>query len=66
MSQPKLIDQVHAVIRLKHYSVRTEEAYWHWIKTFILFNQKRHPNEMGEADISRFLFHFATYKKVSA
>src|SRR4029453_932342 len=66
MSQPKLIDQVRAVIRLKHYSARTEEAYWHWIKTFILFNQKRHPNEMGETEISRFLSHLAKNKKVSA
>ena len=39
MSQPKLIDQVGTVIRLKHYSVRTEDAYWHWIQTFTLFNQ---------------------------
>ena len=58
--------QVRAVIRLKHDSTRTEEAYWHWIKTFILFNQKRHPNEMGEIEISRFLSHLATNKKVSA
>ena len=66
MSQPKLIDQVHSVIRLKHYSDRTEEAYWHWIKAFILFHHKRHPNEMAEAEISAFLSHLATNKKVSA
>ena len=66
MSQPKLIDQVHSVIRLTHYSDRTEEAYWHWIKAFILFHHKRHPNEMAEAQISAFLSHLATNRKVSA
>lgn len=66
MSQPKLIGQARAVIRLKHYSDRTEEAYWHWIRTFILFHPKRHPNEMGETEISTFLSHLATNKKVSA
>lgn len=66
MSPPKLIDQVRNVIRLKHYSLRTEEAYWHWIKRFILFHNKRHPNDMGEAEISSFLSHLAVDKRVAA
>jgi hypothetical protein len=43
----KLLDQVRDIIRLKHYSIRTERAYVDWVKRFILFHQKRHPNEMG-------------------
>jgi len=46
----KLLDQVRETIRLKHYSIRTEEAYVSWIKRFILFHKKRHPLEMGAAE----------------
>lgn len=66
MSQPKLVDQVRSVIRVKHYSPRTEEAYWNWIKRFILFHNKRHPNDLGEAEIASFLSHLAVEKKVTA
>jgi len=45
----KLLDQVREVIRLKHYSIRTEESYVGWIRKFIGFHGKRHPAEMGEA-----------------
>jgi hypothetical protein len=53
MSQ--LLDKVRDQIRTLHYSIRTEEAYINWIKQFIVFNGKRHPNQMGAAEISRFL-----------
>lgn len=43
MDKPKILDQVRDAIRVKHYSMRTEEAYVHWIKRFILFHEKRHP-----------------------
>jgi len=43
----RLLDQVREVIRVKHYSIRTEEAYVQWIKRFIFFHGKRHPREMG-------------------
>ena len=43
----KLLDQVRTVLRLKHMSFRTEEAYIGWIRRFILFHGKRHPTEMG-------------------
>jgi site-specific recombinase XerD len=66
MSQPKLIDQIHSAIRVKNYSPRTEEAYWHWIKKFIFFHNKRHPNEMGEPEISAFLSHLAVKRKVTS
>ena len=48
----KLIDQVIDVIRKKHYSIRTEEAYVQWIKRFIYYHGKRHPKDMGETKIS--------------
>jgi hypothetical protein len=51
---PKLLDQVVAKIRFKHYSRRTEQAYAHWIKRYILFHGKRHPKEMGAAEIEVF------------
>lgn len=64
--KPKLLDQVRRAIRTRHYSPRTEESYVHWIKRFIFFHNKRHPTEMGEAEIGRFLSSLATEKKVSA
>jgi hypothetical protein len=46
----KLLNQVRHVIRLKHYSMSTEDAYVSWIKRYILFHDKRHPEEMGVGD----------------
>lgn len=66
MAKPKLLDQVRNLIRVKHYSIRTEEAYVNWIRRFILFHNKRHPNEMGEPEVSQFLTHLAVKGKVSA
>jgi hypothetical protein len=65
-SSPKLLDHVRWRLRLKHYSIRTEQAYTDWIRRFILFQDKRHPNEMGEAEIAAFLTHLAAEKNVSA
>jgi integron integrase len=62
----KLIDQIRAVIRAKHYSRRTEEAYVHWTRQFILFHNKRHPLEMGEIEVASFLEHLAVNKAVAA
>jgi integron integrase len=62
----KLLDQVREKIRLRHYSIRTEQAYVSWIKRYILFHEKRHPNEMGQSDIEAFLSHLAIDRKVSA
>ena len=66
MSGLKLTDQIRKAIRVKHYSYRTELSDIYWIKKFILFNNKRHPNEMGEQEINRFLTYLAVNKKVSA
>lgn len=64
--KPKLLDQVRQVIRVKHYSLRTEESYINWIKRFILFHNKRHPMEMSEEDVGLFITHLAKKDKVSA
>jgi hypothetical protein len=53
--KPKLLDQVRQGIHIRHYSTRTEKGYVDWIKRFILFHGKRHPLEMGEPEINRFL-----------
>jgi integron integrase len=65
-SSPKLLDRVRWHLRAKHYSIRTEQSYTDWIRRFILFHRKRHPNEMGEKQISDFLSHLAVEKNVSA
>jgi integron integrase len=66
MGKKKLLDQVSDIIRLKHYSIRTEETYLNWIRRYILFHKKRHPAEMGEEEISAFLTHLAVKEKVAA
>ncbi len=63
---PKLLDQVIEILRLKHRSIRTEEAYIYWIKQFILFHKKRHPAELKAAEIRQYLSHLAVEKNVSA
>jgi integron integrase len=62
----ELLDKVRSQIRLRHYSIRTEEAYLRWIKEFILFHNKRHPAELDDAHITEFLSHLATNKNVAA
>ena len=48
----RLRAQVREVMRFKHHSPRTEQAYWHWIRRFILHHGKRHPKDMGEPDVA--------------
>jgi len=62
----KLLDQVRDAIRLKHYSIRTEQAYVSWIKRYILFHNKRHPKNIGSAEITAFLTHLAVERNVAA
>ncbi len=65
-AQPsKLLDRVRRRIRLKGYSIRTERAYVSWIKRYILFHKKRHPQEMGKEEIEGFLSHLAIKLNVS-
>lgn len=63
---PKLLDRVREAIRARHYSLRTEESYTAWIRRFILFHHKRHPAEMGEAEVNQFLTHLAVKMNVAA
>ena len=61
----KLLDQVSDVMRVKHYSIRTERSYISWIKRFILFHDKKHPKEMGELEVEAFLTWLAVEQRVS-
>ena len=63
---PKLLDQVRERLRVKHYSIRTEQVYVDWIKRFIWFQGKRHPKDMGAREIEAFLTHLAVKGKVAA
>jgi integron integrase len=63
---PRLLEQVRSVIRLKHYSIRTEVAYVHWIKEYILFHHKRHPLELSADDVSQFLSYLAETRQVAS
>lgn len=61
------LEEVRNAIRVRHYSIRTEEAYLGWIKRFILFHGKRHPREMGEAEVAAYyLTHLAVPGRVAA
>ena len=63
---PKLLDQIRDKIRSKHYSLRTEQSYVDWCRRFILFHGKRHPKEMGAAEVEAFLTHLAVVGRVAA
>ncbi len=66
MGKSKLLEEVRLSIRRKHYSHRTEQSYVYWIRFFIRFHKLRHPREMGEDDVRRFLDYLANARKVSA
>jgi len=61
-----LLDRLRESLRVRHLSLRTEKAYIHWVRRYILFHGKRHPQEMGEAEVNAFLTHLAAEKQVSA
>ena len=65
-SPPKLLDRVRHACRVRHDSIRTEDAYHDWCRRFILFHGTRHPSEMGAAEITQFLTHLAVDRNVSA
>jgi integron integrase len=65
-SPVKLLDKVRQCIRLKGYSIRTEKSYVSWIKRFILFHGKRHPQEMGKPEIEAFLSHLVMKRNVAS
>jgi integrase len=65
-AKPRLLDRVHAAARLRHYSRRTEGAYVAWIRRYIFFHGKRHPAELGAAEVTRFLSSLAVEGRVAA
>jgi integron integrase len=66
MVKPRLLDLVRHAVRVRHLSRSTEKAYVHWIRSFILFHDKRHPEEMDESHVSQFLTHLAVSKRVAS
>ena len=63
---PKLLNRMREHLRTRHYSIRTETAYVDWARRFILFHGKRHPLEMGAAEVEAFLTYLAVQRQVSA
>jgi integron integrase len=64
--KPRLLDQVRLRMRLRHYSLRTEDAYISWIRRYILYHGKRHPSELNEKHVSDFLTNLAIHGRVAA
>ena len=65
MSSP-FMDSIRRVLRTHHYSYRTEQAYLHWVKRYIIYHNKKHPHDMGAAEVAEFLTHLANDRKVAA
>jgi hypothetical protein len=63
---PKLLDRVRMACRVRHYSIRTEDAYHDWVERFVRFHGIRHPNAMGEPEVNAFLTHLAVNRNVAA
>jgi integron integrase len=63
---PKLLDRLREQIRVRHYSIRTEEAYVDWVRRYVHFHDRRHPEGLGAAEVERFLSHLAVHLDVSA
>jgi site-specific recombinase XerD len=62
----KLLERVREIIRRKHYSPKTEQAYLNWIKQYILFHDKKHPQDMAATEVEAFLTYLAVERKVAA
>ncbi len=62
----RLLDVMHDQLRTLRYSYRTEQQYLHWVRRFVLFHQKRHPRDLGAADVESFLTHLAVDRRASA
>lgn len=63
---PRLYDRIVEVLRVRHYSRRTEEAYINWIRRYVEFHQHQHPRQLAEDDVNRFLTHLAVKEHVAA
>jgi hypothetical protein len=67
----RLLDQLREVLRVKHYSLRTEEAYGQWVRRYLIFHREaaggwRHPRDLGAAEVVAFLNHLASVEHVAA
>jgi integron integrase len=62
---PRLLDRLRAAIRVRHYAIRTEDAYVDWARRYIVFHGKRHPQELGAQEVEAFLSHLATERNVA-
>lgn len=65
MTRPKLLEQTRTAIRIRQYSLETERCYIHWIKRYILFHRKKHPQLMSKVEVEAFLSHLAVNRGVS-
>lgn len=65
-AKPRLFDEIRTVARMRHLSLRTEQAYLQWIRRYILFHKKKHPREMGESEIRAFISHLAVERSITA
>ncbi len=64
--KPKLLDQMKSVMRIKPHSLKTEKSYIQWVRRYIYFHNKRHPDEMGALDVQKYLSYLAVEQNVSA
>ena len=64
-TKSRFLEKIRELMRVQHYAIRTEQAYVEWIKRFILFHGKRHPDEMGEREIATFLTHLVVDRNVA-
>ncbi len=64
--EKRLVERLREAIRSRHYSRRTEQTYWYWIRYFVFFHGKRHPAQMGAAEVTAFLSWLATERNVAA
>jgi hypothetical protein len=65
-AKPTLLQVVRLTLRRRHYSFRTEQSYLHWIQRFVRFHNRRHPREMGAAEVTAFLNHLASERRGAA
>jgi len=65
MGQSQFLEEIRNIMRTKHYSIQTEKAYLLWIRRFILFNNKRHPKDLGEQEVTNFLTHLAVERRLN-
>lgn len=63
---PRLLERVATICRRRHFSSRTEESYRHWIKQYILYHRKQHPERLGQEQVAEFLNHLAAVRHVAA